>query len=205
MRILAAGDFHNKEIFRDRLIEEANSGKHDLFIGLGDYYTADFYLGLVNKIKIKKLCVTGNRDFNFEPPEQGKYEDLYHYMKVDVKFNTERYKIILIGAYFPSDFKKDVLEWVKMFDGDRIIFASHYPPYMIRDWSNWGVHAGIKEFRELIIRTKPILWLCGHIHEDAGISKFMKTTVINASVYDMKKAYSVKLSDKLEISDIPLA
>jgi Icc-related predicted phosphoesterase len=204
MRILAAGDIHNREILKEKIVEKANSGNYDLFLGLGDYYTADFYLDFVKKIKIRKLCITGNRDFNFETPADGDFPDLYNYLKVDLKFNKENYKVVLIGATFPANFKRDILEWLKDFDSSRIIFVSHYPPYLIRDWSDWGVHAGIKDFRELIIRIKPILWLCGHIHEDAGISKFLKTTVINAAVCEKKKAYGIKLDSGLNVEEISL-
>ena len=116
----------------------------------------------------------------------------------------------MIGATFPNDFMKDILEWVKDFDRNKLIVCSHYPPHLLRDLTQAGAHVGVKEFRDLIIKLKPALWMCGHIHEDSGKTKFLKTTVLNATVCDVnykpvRAGYSVEITDKgVKIDEVKL-
>jgi len=198
MRILAVGDFHNDETIKERAIEEANQGNYDLFLGLGDYFTEEYYQDLAQRIKIRKLMITGNRDFNFETPNNEDYDGLFNYVKVNYTDDVDKtdWKLVLLGSTFPEDFQQDVEDWVGDFPSERLIFCSHYPPYMIRDLSYSGSHTGIAEFRELIFKLKPALWFCGHIHEAFGAQKLMRTHVINVAATDSGKAYAVEIDSE---------
>ena len=189
MKVLAAGDFHDNSEMIERIVEEANSGKYDLFLALGDYYTKEAYTNLMKPIDIMKLGISGNRDFNFDTPENEELPFLYNYTKA----NMEDWKVIALGAIYPEDFMKDIKEWLGDHPREKVIFASHYPPHMLCDLTYSGNHAGIPQFRELIMRNKPILWLCGHVHEAAGVKSLMKTTVVNAAITETGKAYSIEI------------
>lgn len=195
MKLLTAGDFHNRIDFVHSIIKEANSGKYELFIGLGDYYKYEIYRELNEGIKIARIFTTGNWDLNSKLPGNNEYPNLYNFVRVDFKAKDGDYKIILMGAAFPQDFREQILEWVGDFPREKIIVATHYPPYLLRDFAHGNIRAGVPEFRELIIRLKPALWLCAHIHEDSGISRLMKTTVINASIIETGKTYAIEINE----------
>lgn len=194
MKILAAGDFHEKEDLIDSVVKEANSGDYDLFLALGDYFTQESYERLMKPIDIRKLGVTGNRDFKFDTPENEQLPFLYNYTKA----NMDDWKIVVLGAIYPDNFYEDIKKWVKGHPKEKLIFATHYPPHMILDLTHSGNRAGIPQFRNLLMRTKPVLWLCGHVHEAAGVKKLMKTTVVNAAVTDTAKAYSIEMGDGVQ-------
>lgn len=199
LRILAIGDFHNSAELGDAAIHETKKeggDKYDLFLALGDYYDREYYQRLVDNIddNVKTLAITGNRDFNFNPPDNDEYSKLFNYAKVDF----EDYKIVLLGTKFPPGFQSDIDRWIGDHDPKKLIFASHVPPRMLRDHTDTGVHPGFPKFKQLILKYKPALWLCGHIHEAYGTEKLLDTRVINASAYDSGKGYSVTLKDGVE-------
>ena len=211
MKILAAGDMHNHKEIAEGIIRELKKVNYDLFIGLGDYTKKEYFENLMKKIKTQKLCLTGNWDLDFKLPENNEIPNLFNYVKANFKAKDGDYKIIMLGAVFPSDFKKDILTWINDFKREKIIVCSHYPPYLLRDFAESGTHAGIPEFRELILRLKPSLWLCGHIHEAAGQTKFLRTTILNVSACDVKYnpiriGYSIELDENgvKEIKEIKL-
>ncbi len=194
MKIFTAGDLHADQKLADAVVEEANSGKYNAFIGLGDYEKASFYEKFQERLEVTNISCTGNWDFNFNPPANNEYSMLYNYAKVDL----DDYKVILLGSVYPSP--AQLVQELKKFIGDtpreKVIFASHYPPYMCCDMSRMGNHGGQPEFKDLILRFKPALWLCCHIHEAAGIQKYQNTVVINASIADTPEAYSVTLGSE---------
>jgi Icc-related predicted phosphoesterase len=61
------------------------------------------------------------------------------------------------------------------------VLVSHSPPKGLLDISSDGRRLGSDAVKETIMRKKPNLVVCGHIHGSAGrIEKFGETTVINA-------------------------
>lgn len=191
MNILTAGDFHQEEELKEGLVEEANTGGYGMFLGIGDYHTPEFYEDLVDSLEIPFLCTTGNWDFDFEPPENGEYPHLYNYKKVDF----EDYKILLLGSVYPDDVIDQAEAFFDGADHSRRIVVSHYPPHMLGDLADNGNRAGFQEFRELLMRVRPALWTCGHIHEDFGKFALMDTTVLNAASAETGKAWNVEMGD----------
>jgi uncharacterized protein len=60
------------------------------------------------------------------------------------------------------------------------ILVSHEPPYnTLNDLTSSKKHVGSKAVREYIERTRPMLCLCGHIHEGVGIDTIGKTQILN--------------------------
>ena len=63
-----------------------------------------------------------------------------------------------------------------------------------------GEHAGLKLYRDVILKYKPLLHVCGHIHEAQGKAKIGKTIVVNAgyggeehfALIDIDKKINVK-------------
>ena len=75
---------------------------------------------------------------------------------------------------------------------DNLILISHNPPKdTVCDGVNETLHAGSGMFRTLIEDVKPVLVLCGHIHEGVGTDKIGETLVINPGSFGEKGTYAV--------------
>lgn len=64
--------------------------------------------------------------------------------------------------------------------GSRLILVSHYPPHgtsVDRAWN--GEHIGSRSVRRLVEDVKPLVVLCGHVHESRGIDKLGNTVIVN--------------------------
>ncbi|WP_252901414.1 metallophosphoesterase family protein [Vulcanisaeta sp. JCM 14467] len=60
------------------------------------------------------------------------------------------------------------------------MLVSHYPPYGTNVDKAWnGEHIGSKSVRKLIEDIKPLVVLCGHVHESRGIDKLGSTVIVN--------------------------
>lgn len=93
--------------------------------------------------------------------------------------------------------------------GKKSIFILHYPPYgvfdKISDKKNrfHGKHVGIDFFRNTILKKKPLLVLCGHMHEYVGKKKLGNSWVVNPGEGSKGKFAIVDLDeDKWKIKSI---
>lgn len=85
---------------------------------------------------------------------------------------------------------------------ENLILVSHSPPLDTRtDVTSSGVHVGSKTLRDFIIRFKPLLVVCGHIHEARGIDELDGSLLVNPglghlgyyAIVDVNGAPKVKL------------
>lgn len=61
-----------------------------------------------------------------------------------------------------------------------LILVSHTPPKNTRlDRTFMGIHAGSTSVRRFIEENRPLLTLCGHIHEARGVDRVGDTVVVN--------------------------
>jgi Icc-related predicted phosphoesterase len=201
LKLLITSDFHARDDLKEAAIEEANSGEYDLYINLGDYMNEEYAEDLFDRIEIAGIGCTGNRDMFFDEEfaeESG--TPVYHFAEVDI---DDEYLVILIGGDFPEDVSEQVRESIEEFgDSSKVVVGSHYPPLKLGDKVFNGDRVGFEEFRKLIIKEKPALWASGHIHEDFGRDKLMKTEFINAAAEESGKAYSVVIGDEGGVESI---
>lgn len=199
MKILVTSDFHAKEDLKEAAIEEANSGEYDLFINLGDYMNEEYAEELFDGIEIAAIGTTGNRDMMFSEEFLDGSTPVYNFLEADI---DDEYKLILIGGDFPEDVKKEVEELIEDSDSDKVIVGSHYPPKKVGDRIHSGKRVGFDQFRELIIKHKPAVWLNGHVHEAFGERELMGTKVLNAAAEETGKAYSVTMGDEGGVEEV---
>jgi uncharacterized protein len=61
----------------------------------------------------------------------------------------------------------------------RLVLVTHAPPFGTKV-DEIGAHAGNQNITEFIIKHQPIIAVCGHIHENAGVEdKINQTRIIN--------------------------
>lgn len=201
LKILFTSDFHQKEDLLQATIEEVKNGDYDLFVNLGDYMDEDYADRLFSAVEIPAVGCTGNRDLMFSDELlDGDDVPVYNFLEANV---DDEYLMILIGGDFPDDVKQKVLDLVEEHgDSSKVIVGSHYPPHKVGDRIHSGKRIGFEQFRELIIRTKPAVWVNGHVHEDFGRNELVGTPVLNAAAEETGKAWSVTIGDEGGVEEI---
>lgn len=200
LRILLTSDFHAREDLKEAAIEEANSGDYDIYVNLGDFMDQEYAEDLFNRIEIPGVGCTGNRDMMFDDEFLDGPVPVYNFLEATI---DDEYLLILIGGDFQDDIKKQVTDLIEEHgDPSKVIIGSHYPPEKLGDRIHSGRRIGFPQFRELIIKEKPALWMTGHVHEDFGEFSLMKTKVLNAAAEETGKAYSVVIGDDGGVEEV---
>ncbi len=199
LKILVSSDFHEKQDLKEAAIEEANSGDYDLFVNLGDFMTEEYAEELFDGVECAAVGCTGNRDMMFSEEFLNGKTPVYNFLEADI---DDEYKLILIGGDFPEDIKEQIEDLIEDFDSDKVIIGSHYPPHKLGDKIYSGKRIGFEQFREIIIKHKPALWMNGHVHEDFGKTSLMGTKVLNAAAEESGKAFSVTIGDEDGVENV---
>jgi Icc-related predicted phosphoesterase len=206
MRILAVADIHGAQYRLNLVLKNVASYTPDLVILCGDitqFGPGELATNFLNQIQIKTFVVPGNID-TFDV-DQG--------INASNATNLDKRQVILqdipflgIGREPPSQLsnlpiddgstKKSLKKLLKTSS----VLVTHYPPYKIQDKIFIGTHGGSKELRSLIDTYKPRLVLCGHIHEDPGMTTVGDTTVVNCSMGKRTEGALVEIGDTLKVS-----
>jgi hypothetical protein len=187
MRVFAYSDTHCDL----NSLEKVKKGwkDADLIIFCGDF--SRFRRGLeevcskVGRIK-NLLVIPGNNETSEDIEEVCKLYDWTNLHGRVVKIG--RYKFAGCGGSTITPFstpfelrEKDFERILRPFAGlENLILVTHSPPYGILDSTFASERIGSRAIREFIEREKPILNLCGHVHEHAGKEETLgETRVIN--------------------------
>lgn len=202
LKILVTSDYHQKENLLDATVKEIENGDYDIYVNLGDYMSEDYAEELFKRVDIPALGCTGNRDMMFSNEFLDGEVPVYNFVEADI---DEEYLLILIGGDFPDDIKQKVTDLVEEHgDSSKVIIGSHYPPHKIGDRIHSGRRIGFEQFRELIIKEKPALWMNGHVHEDFGERELLGVPVLNAAAEETGKAFSVTIGDEGGVENIEI-
>ena len=126
------------------------------------------------------------------------------YMDIDAYFDKKIFKSSKAPMRNNRRTRSKQKFWavLKKIKGSKI-FILHYPPKGVfdiihdkKDNPMNGHSAGINFFREGITKYKPIIALCGHMHEYQGMKKIGKTTVINPGAALDGKAAVIDINEK---------
>lgn len=199
--MLVAGDFHAREELLEGCREELEDNDYDIYVNVGDYMDLDYADRLFDGLEVAALGTTGNRDLHMTE-EDLEGLPVFHFLEADI---DDEYKLVMIGGDFPEDVQKKVAEMVEDVDSDKLVICSHYPPKKVGDKITTGKRIGFEQFRKMIIKHKPALWVNGHVHEDFGERELMGTKVLNAASHDTGKAYSVTIDEgEVEVEEVKL-
>ena len=132
------------------------------------------------------------------------------YMDIDAYFDIKNWKEEDKEAYLIREIRREeskiyLFKILRKTHGDRI-FVFHYPPSgvfdIIKDGKRNpmnGKSAGQRFFREAILKYKPRLVLCGHMHEYQGAKKIGKTLVVNPGDAEKNKYAVIDYPEKGKI------
>ncbi|MHA1382551.1 MAG: metallophosphoesterase family protein [Candidatus Helarchaeota archaeon] len=174
MRILAFSDFHGLFGFKNHFIDvkqKLGLYKPDILLLCGDLQDRGSMKLIENRLENLEfspiLFVWGNSEEQLNVG-YGLKNAINIHLKIK-KINNIHFAGLGGDEY---DVKRDIALIRKMIaekysEIERLIIISHVPPLNTVDLCNDGRNVGVKEYRNLILEFKPILVVCGHIHEEA--------------------------------------
>lgn len=205
MKILAAADIHGSQYRLNIILNNVEEYAPDLVVICGDitqFGPGEVATNFLNQIPVETLAVPGNIDtFDVgQAIEKSKATNIHlkRVVKKGIPFiGLGSTSSSLTGLMITDGRSKKPLE--KIVDGTSVL-VTHVPPYKLQGRVFIGSHGGSKELRSIIDLCKPRLVLCGHIHEDPGITTFEKTTVINCSLGKRTEGALVELKDTITVT-----
>ncbi len=139
-----------------------------------------------------KILIAGNHDFYFERTSSKEIEKI---IPEDVIYlndsGTTINKIKIWGSpitpwFFDWAFNRKRGEEIKrhwdLIPEDINIIITHGPVLGIVDRTTRADHVGCEDLLNRVNKIKPLVHICGHIHEAYGIAENLGTKYINASV-----------------------
>ena len=206
MRILAIADIHGHQYRLNIVLKNIEMYSPDVVVVCGDitqFGPAEVARNLLDQIPVETFAVPGNCD----PPEVSKMIDKSKAINIDMK-RVERHGIPFVGISRVTTYS--ILDKPVFIDGnekksvgnvldEKCILVSHEPPYGVQDRVFMGIHGGSRELKEIVEKYKPRLVLCGHIHEDPGVTKFKETFVVNCSMGKYTEGALIDLNDEINI------
>jgi len=215
LRLLAATDFHGATTAVERVCQKAVKEKVDLIVACGDithfgsYELAEELLALLAKPKIPVFFVPGNCD----PPELLKdvkirgVSNLHGACEIQDDLCFVGIGGSNPGPFFtPNEFMEEsilkILEeaYGKADEEKRLILVSHAPPNGTKvDVVSSGKHVGSMSIRKFIETKKPILNVCGHVHEARGIDHLGSTKIVNPGPSSRGYCTVVNVNAKVDV------
>ena len=199
MKILATADIHGSQYRLNIVLKNIDRYSPDLVVICGDitqFGPEELARNFLDQIPVETLAITGNID----TIDVGKGIDDSKATKIEMKRVVKK-GIPFVGFNGVNTNQFKVVEGKKLLDENSVL-VSHVPPYGAQDKAFIGIHGGSKELRELVDKFKPKLVLCGHIHEDPGITKIGNTTVVNCSMGKRGEGALIEINDEINVKMI---
>ena len=210
LKILALADLHADEALLDRLRAISVSNQYDLVLFCGDLTNrgpVSYAEEAVSFFYPKAYAVFGNMDTNDVVEKLREMKVLIHARKIKLG----EWNLVGIGGSNPTPFgtpnemSEGKLEEAIAKAGvdEYSIVLSHAPPYGLFD-SVGALHVGSTAVRKMIDEKKPILVICGHVHEHEGKEILGETLVVKLAPAEKLRAAKIEISDSIKVDFIDL-
>lgn len=210
LKILALADLHADEMLIDRLRAISAKNQYDLVLFGGDITNrgpVSYAEEVVSFFYPKTYAVFGNMDTD-------DVVEKLHQMKVLIhgrKIKLGEWNLVGIGGSNPGPFNtpnemsEERLEEVIAKAGvdNYSIVLSHAPPYGLFDTVG-SLHVGSTAVRKMIDQKKPILVICGHVHEHEGKEILGETLVVKLGPAEKLRAAKIEINDSIKVDFIDL-
>tara|TARA_Y100000034_G_scaffold62770_1_gene76048 strand:- start:2232 stop:2819 length:588 start_codon:yes stop_codon:yes gene_type:complete len=183
MKILAFCDTHGDNQTMKRILEKSKNV--DLVVCGGDIsvfgHNLEKSLKQLKKIKKPVLIINGNHE---EPEVIRKLCKKYGFIFLHKNsYKVDNYIFFGFGgggfAQVDKEFEKESKKFLKKIKGEDLILITHAPPHKTKvDYLPHFGHVGNKSIREFIDKGKPILAICGHLHENESKRDKIKNTIV---------------------------
>lgn len=189
MKLLCSSDFHGivpvqmEKIIRENRIDAILSGGDYSPHGWGgEGESTEDPLHFITGLGLPVFSVFGNID-----PDKSFFEEFershrnFHFIHLK-RVKVKGYYIVGLGDFYFDEYALKTFESLLRQNPEKTIVLSHYPPKGAVDRVDLGMRVGSPELRDLIEKYGPLLVVCGHIHEDAGVDRIGKTVVVNTAM-----------------------
>lgn len=208
MRITFISDTHNKH---NHLTSKAYNnilGSGDILVHAGDctsmgksHEIKNFLDWFGNTEYKHKIFIAGNHDFGFENNHDIAQE--YKDMGIIYLFDSD---VVIDGIkFYGSPWQPEFYNWAfnlprgeklaqkwSQIPEDTDILITHGPAYGFLDWTPDGQQVGCVDLYHRIMKIKPKIHVCGHIHYAYGQKNFNDVEFLNASVLNERYEYENK-------------
>ncbi|MBI2669221.1 metallophosphoesterase family protein [Candidatus Woesearchaeota archaeon] len=187
MKILFFTDLHAHQPTLKALVKRASEPDIDLVMTCGDFTKMGAGLSLVlqsfQQTGKKFYCIPGNHESDALLTDAAEEFSLcINFHRQSFEANGYRFLGYGEGGFAQEDarFRKIAREWYSEFNGEKIVFVCHMPPYGTAvDLLERG-YVGNVDYRQFIDRIKPKLVVCGHLHETVGkVDLINGTKIVN--------------------------
>lgn len=218
MKLVCLSDTHGRH-------NDLNVPDGDILLHAGDFTRrgseaeiSDFNTWLGSLPHAHKVVIAGNHDFLFES-EPRKARELLSNAEYLEDSGVTLMGLRIWGSpvsprFFDWAFNRergnDIHRHWRMIPENTDILLVHTPAQGLLDKIWLGRHVGCEALRhELETRIKPLLLVCGHIHEDAGHTHWQGIDIINAASLDRRyqpcqPIWTVELAGRKIISVTPV-
>ena len=194
IRILASTDLHEDFDAIKKIIKYSHLA--DVVVVAGDLSNFGSRLRKVltelNKCKRPVLIIPGNHEDEIELAKES--ADLSKIFNIHKSYYLIKNTLFIgFGGDGFSRFNREFRDIRPFFESiikkkkpEKIVFVTHAPPYNTKLDKLYDEHIGVVDFSDFIKKQKPDLVICGHIHENFGISETIgKTRLINPGKFRM--------------------
>ncbi|MBI2508290.1 metallophosphoesterase family protein [Candidatus Woesearchaeota archaeon] len=187
MRLFAFTDTHGNKKIISSLIKKIQNSKPDIVICAGDLTNfgraLKKLLNMFEKTNLPLLIIPGNHETSPQLTEACKKTKF----AINIHRKIYQFNDYLFFGYGLGGFGKESLEMEKLMPkikalakNKMLIIITHQPPYKTKLDKLPSGHAGNKSIRKFIAELKPVLSICGHLHEnESKVDKIKSTVIIN--------------------------
>lgn len=188
MRIYAVADIHGRAGRFDLAERHMDAHRPDVVVLAGDLgRRAGAGLARLGRAGVPMLAVRGNGD-------PRRLEDLFagcpRFQRLHLQMvSVAGVRFVGVDGTLPLPFcsriawrEQACLEALGPMVDPGTVLVGHPPPRGIRDAVLGHLPAGSPSLRRLILSRCPCVYVCGHIHEQAGWGRLGSTLVVNASM-----------------------
>lgn len=206
MKIFATADLHGSQYRLNIALKNVEKHSPDLVVMCGDitqFGPGDVAKNFLDQIPVETFVVHGNIDTEdvLKGIDESKATNI-HLKRVEK--NGIPFIGIGGGNPIPTRTKLSIPgdkteKSIGNLVDESTVLVSHVPPYGLQDRVFLGMHSGSKELRKMVDGCNPRLVLCGHIHENPGVTKTDKTVVVNCSMGKRGKGALIEINKKIDV------
>lgn len=222
MKLFSVADIHGNVGIYKKIVDIVNEQGVDVLILAGDLFPKPFGVtfetfkaiqeasaieisNLFKELDIPIYYVLGNDDWVDAEITCGenlhgkvvKYQG-YHFTGFEYVKNTPyRTNRELSEDLLKMKFREQV-ECLNLNNKENLIIIGHTPLFEKQDRVMHGKRVGSRKLRMEVEKLNPLIYLCGHIHEDFGTDSLQDTHIFNcacAHEIDLLRGYLIEIND----------
>ncbi|MBT3395139.1 hypothetical protein HOA59_00275 [archaeon] len=187
MKLLVFTDVHGHNSSIKSIIKKAKKEKPDFLVCAGDL--TDWGRGVkkvlkkFEELKIPLLLISGNHEESIDLRKiSSKFEYVIFLDNGSYEFEDFIFFGYGDGVFATKDkyFEKISKKFISSIDRKKkLIFITHVPPYKTKlDLLPLIGHSGNESVKKFVLKHKPRLVLCGHLHENFGKKEVVGNSLI---------------------------